>query len=32
MQTIFVMDAIRKMLSAVTGSVPPTARGPAAPS
>ena len=32
MVTIFVIDAIRNIVSGVTGSLEPTARGPAAPS
>ena len=31
-QSIFVIDMIRKCVSGVSGSLPPTARGPAAPS
>ena len=30
--TIFVIEAIRNIVSGVTGSLAPTARGPAAPS
>ena len=32
MVTIFVIEAIRNIVSGVTGSLAPTARGPAAPS